>query len=553
MKRGLKILGIVVAAVIVIAVALPFFINANMFRPRLESELSDTLGRQVKVGNLSLSIFSGGVKADDISISDDPTFSKQPFVQAQSLKVGVEMIPLIFSKSLHVTEIALNSPQINLIRSENGTTWNFSSIGSKPGQQPTATGQPQAAANAQPQQTSQPPNSSAESTPNISIAKLEVTNGRVTVSTLGSGEPPRIYDKAKVDVKDFSLANSFPFKASVDLPGGGTFNLDGNAGPINAGHAEQTPLNAKVQIHQMNLAQSGFIDPASGISGIADFDGTVSSDGHVAKTNGTLKATKLQVAQKGSPAGEPVEFRYAADYDIARQAGKIDQGDLAMGKAVAHITGTYDTHGKTTVINMKVNGDGMPVDDLEAMLPAFGVVLPPGSKLKGGTLNLNTTSTGPVDKLVTIASVKLQNSALAGFNMGQRLSAISALSGKSTGNDTVIQNFSADAHISPEGTQAQNINLTVPAIGVMTGAGTVSPANALDFKMVADLGGAAKLVGLGSQAPGIPFTIQGTTSDPKFMPDMKGLAKGLLKQTLGGNAKKNPLGGLGGLFKSKSK
>src|SRR6266436_7215597 len=74
--------------------ALPIY----SFRPKLESELSGALGRQVKVGNLSLSLLSGSVTADNISIADDPAFAKTPFVQAKSLKVGVKLIPLIFSK-----------------------------------------------------------------------------------------------------------------------------------------------------------------------------------------------------------------------------------------------------------------------------------------------------------------------------------------------------------------------------------------------------------------------------------------------------------------------
>ena len=84
MKRILKILAIVAAILLVIAIAIPFFIDANTFRPKLESEISDALGRQAKVGNLSLSLFSGSVKADDIAIADDPAFSKGPFVSAKS-------------------------------------------------------------------------------------------------------------------------------------------------------------------------------------------------------------------------------------------------------------------------------------------------------------------------------------------------------------------------------------------------------------------------------------------------------------------------------------
>jgi AsmA protein len=131
MKRGLKIFAIVIVVLIVIVIALPFLIDANIFRPRLESDLTTALGRQVKVGNLSLSLLSGGVKADDISIADDPAFSNSPFVQAKSLAVGVQLIPLIFSKSLQVTDLTLSQPQINLVRSENGEKWNFSSLGTK--------------------------------------------------------------------------------------------------------------------------------------------------------------------------------------------------------------------------------------------------------------------------------------------------------------------------------------------------------------------------------------------------------------------------------------
>ena len=120
-----------------------------------------------------------------------------------------------------------------------------------------------------------------------------------------------------------------------------------------------------------------------------------------------------------------------------------------------------------------------------------------------------------------MGTVKLQNTQLANFNLGSKLSAISALSGKNTGNDTTIQNFSSDVRVAPEGTQANNINLTVPAIGVLTGDGTVSPANQLAFKMKAAVAEWE-----------IPFGVTGTTSDPKFTPDVKGIATGLAEELI---------------------
>ena len=526
MKKILKIAAIVVGVLIIIAIAIPFFIDANTFRPKIEGELTEALGRQVKVGNLSLSLFSGSVSADDISIADDPAFSKSPFVQAKSFKVGVELMPLIFSKTLNVTELTLNQPEISLVKSENGEKWNFSSLG---GNNPSA---------AKPAEKTP----AASGNPNLSVAKLNVNGGRLTISKTGSSEKPHVYDKVNIEVTDFSFTSSFPFKMSAELPANGSLKLDGKAGPIDTNNAALTPLSAKVTVDKMNLAQSGFIDPAAGISGIADFDGTVTSDGRVAKTEGKLTATNLQAVQKGSPAGKPVQVTYTVEHNLAKETGTISQCEIAMGKAVAHVTGTYDAHGKVTSVDMKLNGQGMPVDDLEAMLPAVGVILPPKSTLKGGTLSTAMTISGPVDKLVTVGNVKMENSSLANFDLGSKLAAISALAGKKTGSDTTIQNFSSDVRVAPEGTKADNINLNVPSIGVLTGAGTVSPSNELAFKMNAALGGM-----------GIPFSVEGTTQDPKFVPDVKGMATGLLKGLTKGNTnQQNPINNVMGLFKKKN-
>ena len=48
-----------------------------------------------------------------------------------------------------------------------------------------------------------------------------------------------------------------------------------------------TPVEAKITVNNLDLAASGFAEPVSGIAGIADFNGTVSSDGHNARSGGT--------------------------------------------------------------------------------------------------------------------------------------------------------------------------------------------------------------------------------------------------------------------------
>src|SRR3954469_25481399 len=98
--KALWVVGAVVALILLVLIELPLIFDANRYRPEIESRLSQSLGREVKIGKLKLSLFSGGVRADDISIADDAAFSREPFIRAKSLAVGVEMMPLLFSRQI---------------------------------------------------------------------------------------------------------------------------------------------------------------------------------------------------------------------------------------------------------------------------------------------------------------------------------------------------------------------------------------------------------------------------------------------------------------------
>jgi len=530
MKHKLRIAGIVLGVIVVAVIALPFGLNANSFRPKLESELSAALGRPVTVGNLSLSLMAGSVTAQDLAIADDPAFGQSPFVRAKFLKVGVEILPLIFSKSLHVTELTLEHPEITLLRSAAGT-WNFSTLGAT-NPTPAAASTPAAAPSPQP------------ATADLAVKQLDVKDGRITVGHADTGQT-HVYDTVNIGVRNFSFGAQFPFTLTAVLPNGGTLKLDGNAGPINSTDTSLTPLQAQVSVKQLDLAASGIGELSPGISGMADFDGTVGSDGQEVRTSGTLQARKLQLVQSGGPAGRPVQLKYAVAHQLHSQSGTISESDISMGKAVAQLTGNYQIQGQTATLDMKLNAQNMPVDDLEAMLPALGVVLPSGSRLSGGTLSANLTITGPASGPVIAGPIRLSNSKLAGFDLGSKLSSISKLSGAKTGADTSIQNLSTDARVAPDGVRTEKVNLTIPALGVLTGSGSIGPGGALSYQMTANLNGAVvtavtQMIGLGDKGESIPFFIRGTTSNPSFVPDVKGMLTGQIGSQIG-NALKSKL------------
>lgn len=570
-RKPLLIIGGIVVLLLLIILALPFFINVNQFKPTLETKLGVAMGRKVGIGDIGLSIISGSVTVKDVSVADDPAFSNSPFLTAKSLDVGVEMMPLIFSRQLNISSFTIQDPEITLLHNANGT-WNYSTLGAAGSK--SSTSAPAAAPAPAAGGGGAAPTSTA---PGFSVDKLTISNGKIIVGTVGSKAKPSVYSNVNLEASGLSYTTQFPFKLTATGPGNADLKVEGKAGPINQTDTSLTPLNATVAVQHLDLATTGFIDPASGIAGIMDFNGSLNSDGKQMNSKGTVKTNKLKASAAGQPSSVPVTVDYATDYTLKSQTGVLNQGDVHIGNALAHLTGNYNTSAEPTKVDLKLNAQGMPLGDLEGFLPAVGVVLPPGSKLQGGTLTANLTITGPVDKPVIVGPVNLSNAKLAGFSLKSKLGALSSFTGLGGGggsSDTEIQTLSANVRNDPSGTKIDNLNLVVPTIGTVTGAGTVSAAGQLDFKLVAKLAGAlggisqvaggaggiaSSLTGGGAKGNsgdgGIPFKVQGTTSNPQVIPDVGGAVGNMVKGSIPGvpgvgntgkpaDAASNALGGL---------
>jgi AsmA protein len=582
MNRTLRIVLIVIGVLVVLLVVVPFLIPINQFRPTIEEKASQALGRKVAVGDLSLSLLSGSVSGQSLSIGDDPRFSQAPFLTAKSLKVGVELLPLIFSKSLNVTGVTIENPEVTLLRNPAGQ-WNYSSLGGSSAQPEAAKAEPAKAAGSQSAkpEAQSGPNSAGSPPQAFTVQKLTLKDGRITVGSTNS-QKRSVYDHVNVEASNVSLTSKFPLTVTADLPGGGKFKLDGNIGPVDQTDASLTPLDAKLEVSSLNLASTGFVDPSAGLGGLLDLNANLASQNGAADTKGTAKLSKALLVAGGSPASVPVTVDFGTRYDLRKNTGVLNPSTLKIGSATAHLDGTYQTAGDATSVNIKLDAKDMPAKDLEAFLPALGINLPKGASLQAGTLNANLNLTGPTNKLVTTGNVGLFSAKLAGFDLGSKMSAISSLTGAKTGKDLDIEKLTTNVRVAPDGLKADNFIAVVPSLGNLAGAGTIDSKNALDFKMAATLtnalgtvaspvSGAAgilgKVAGGGSGCKGgttVPFMIQGTTSDPKFVPDVGGLAAGMLKSQLGCAGKvatgsslpigNNPIGGaLGGLLNKKKK
>ena len=563
-RRALRMTSAIVGVIAVLLAITAFLIRVNQFRPFIEERASTALGRKVDLGNLRLSLWSGSLTTETLVIADDPEFSNSPFLKAKSVSVGVELMPLILSRSLRVTTITIDSPQVTLIQNSAGR-WNYSSLGS-----------------------------SSMPSGNVAFRKLEWKNGRVIVGSTNSRKRS-IYEHVDVTMSHASLTSTFPVIATGDLDGGGHFKLAGNVGPLNREDASLTPLDGRLNINGLNLAARGFLNPSVGLGGLLDVDATIASKNDEREIRGTARISKALLVAGGSPSVHPVIVHFNTKYNRRTHSGVLGQSTVRIGNATARLNGTYrSSQGEYALVNIKVAGDRMPVTDVQSFLPSIGIHLPKGTNLAAGTLSADLIVSGPTNNLVTAGHVGLYGAKLAGFNLGAQVKAISGFSGLETGNDLNIQQLTTNLRVAQNGLRFDTFNALVPAVGYLTGAGTIDARNNLDFKMVATVtarlhGGMGSVVGTAgavgdavggavgdvigaltgggtssseSRSQRIPFLVKGTTSDPRIVADVSGLAiPALLNQLPNLNVpgptpgqhkrRSNPLGALQDLFKKR--
>jgi AsmA protein len=511
MRRAFRVAAIVAAVLVLAVLSLPLLMDANQFRPALESRLSRALERQVTIGDLSLAVFSGGVAVRDVTVAAEPGTSLEPLLRATFLTAGVDLRELLFSRRLIVRSIAVEEPVIVLVDSPAGL-----------------------ARPASPEAGPAPPDTADRAPLNLSVQRIDISNGRISLST-ASGARPIQLENVNLSLRDFAPDASFPFTLSTHVASGGDVRIEGRAGPVQARTLVDTPFEGTVQITGLDLAASGYFEPETGIGGLLSLNGNATSDGRNIETSGTVSVKQLKLARNGKPAAIPAELDFRVTHGISSRRGAVQGGKVRLGKAEAVLAGMYDISGRQPTANLKLTGSKMPLTELAAFLPALDVQLPAGANIERGTANVEITVQGPVNALITAASIRADQARLGNFDLSSRMKVLAELAGLTANPSTDIELLTANIRNTPEGTAVDGLKIVIPGIGELTGQGTVSPQHALNFRMVAKLqtsGAVRQLLG-----QNVPFLIQGTSADPSFRADLKAVSNQKIEQAI-----RNPKG-----------
>ncbi len=401
-------LTIIISVVVGILVLLPvgalllvkILVTPDMLRKSVLPRVEKAVHRRIEMADAKIGLFSGiALKGVKISERD----GKGQFVSFAEARLHYQFWPLL-SRRVVVDEIVLDTPDIHIVRNQDGS-FNFSDLLRK--QQPET------------------PVAGEEKTPfAFAVSKVEVTDGQVLYDDRkGVSGAPFTYrlQNIGVEIKNLTPEQPFPLKCEATAPGV-ELGFDGTVsrltnGPMLDGQATVTiadlakavagippGISAKVR----SLSPSGKISAKVHLAGEAKEPLALLKDGE-------LKLEKVKVAAGGQ---NPV---------ISGTLALTDKAVSSHGLSVALGKNSLDLQLKTSPLDRKPLAIALSANsealDLDALTSAKNPKASPSPAAKGsegaepGPLKLPVTASGTIK----VNTVSVKGLSISGLSLRYRL------------------------------------------------------------------------------------------------------------------------------------
>ena len=126
-RRSLIVLGCLCVLLIAAAVAVPFFIDVNRYRPMIAERLEQATGRKVTLGPIALRLLPAPtLSVAPLAIAESPRYPGRDALRAKSLAIRIAPLALLKGR-VAVRSIVMQAPELTLIRDASGT-WSFDDL-----------------------------------------------------------------------------------------------------------------------------------------------------------------------------------------------------------------------------------------------------------------------------------------------------------------------------------------------------------------------------------------------------------------------------------------
>ena len=299
MKRALKWLGILVAAIvlltIVAALVLPRLIDTPRVQAMIASGAAQAVGRPVKFESLSVSIFPlPSIELHKLEVAEDPQFGTAPFLTLETGRVYLKLRPLLTGR-VEFGDVTLERPRIALIQNAEGRL-NVASL-APPSESKTAA------------KPGRPSGGASGGAAAAVVSRLKINKGIITYVAHGKGPAETPYRVEDLDVGVIGQGTQLAFKgALVVRPGDLTVKLaDGIVAMNGAKTLVEASVRAKISIEAKDIEKrvAAAAGPRPMIAGPIKGDFSLGGTLGVPRISGNVELASLKVTQANQACPEP--------------------------------------------------------------------------------------------------------------------------------------------------------------------------------------------------------------------------------------------------------
>jgi uncharacterized protein YhdP len=537
----------VVVVLLLLAFAIPYFVNVDRYRDTIADAIAKQTGRKVTLGGIRLHLLPGAaLTVDELHVGNPDGFPQGDLLSADEIRVNVALGPLL-SRTIHINSIDLVHPKVSLVTDSTGkNNYTFT---------------PSPSASAAPAKAPAP----AGESPSVSLDEIDSVN--LTGAEVMVGAVVRGAVLSSTDVKgiNFTLHNFVltpmrihDWQAESTLTGV-NLTLGGWSEPVAFRSGQVTLAGGKMDAQFVaDLAKASDIKGTLSIPDVehpqVNFELSASEldiDKLIAVAGGqspSTPATPTPPSPKASaaPSG-PSELVAHGHINVE----KITTKPYAVGPANVEIR-VYTDRAELWPISIGMYGGTLQISsrvDRATDPPRFTAnvqmrnldvakvldVTPSARGKVSGTGELDLQLLGSLSDewkktLSGTGKFAVRNGHLPGVSLGSMVESLAKSAGLGAiGGDTPFTVLEGDINIAGQRVSSKQLHLDSPS-GVVTLSGSVGMDSTLDYQgtvalnpaAIAGSGAAASIVGglIGSRVGKItvPFNLEGTIDSPKVRP-----------------------------------
>ena len=382
MRKNLKLLmALFLGIPVLVIAALYLLVKPSQLAPVLNQQLSRSLKRSATVEGLRFHLFPPGFTAQNLVISDDPAFSKEPFLKARSIEIKPALLPLL-GGTLEILSIRLSQPQVELIQNE-ANTWNFNSIGSN----------------------------SSQSGNKLELNALTIDNATVGLKQPGASRSQ--YSNLSAELRDYSEGKPFSLKLSALMSSGKSISAEGKIttasgkstfsdltlgfaslkGTLN-GEFSSASMNLILKIPKSPIADAAplFLPASTTVKGDVVANLSITGNPKQPKLQGRLDLTGFEVS--GGDIKQPVR---TAKLGIALSPERImlEPANITSGSTALQTFGVISSYATDPKLEATLIAPNAQLAELLAIARAYGATAVDGVSATGQA-TLQVRAHGPL-------------------------------------------------------------------------------------------------------------------------------------------------------------